>query len=75
MGANTLVDKQQSEEKKSQAAPSIDLDNYVPLDMYNALKEKLYGQESELKKHEEEIFTLNSKIIESEQNEASILEN
>lgn len=34
--------------------------------MYNALKEKLYGQEAELKKNEEEMFALNAKIIEAE---------
>jgi hypothetical protein len=42
--------------------------------MYNALKEKLYGQEGEIKKFEEEIFSLNAKMIETEQDEANKLE-
>lgn len=46
----------------------------MPLEMYNALKEKLYGQEGEIKKFEEEIFSLNAKMIETEQDEANKLE-
>ena len=34
--------------------------------MYEALKLKLYGQEGEIKKFEEEIFGLRARIIEQE---------
>lgn len=38
----------------------------VPQEMYDALKEKLYVQESAIKKYEEEVFDFNARIIEQE---------
>lgn len=47
--------------------PAVEAES-VPFEMYDVLKKKLIVQESEIKRFEEEIFSLNARIIEQESN-------